>query len=75
MARLPAPGIALRWVRGRNRIMRRLPVDMRENPGETKNLYASRSNVVRRLATQLRGWGEEQGDALAVELGRRSEGG
>lgn len=55
--------------------MRRLPVDMRENPGETKNLYASRSNVVRRLATQLRGWGEEQGDALAVELGRRSEGG
>ena len=49
--------------------------DMREDPGETKNLYASRANVVGRLATQLREWGEEQRDALAVELGRRSEGG
>ena len=48
---------------------------MREDPGETKNLYASRANVVGRLATQLREWGEEQRDALAVELGRRSEGG
>ncbi len=44
--------------------------DMREDPGETRNLYDLRGDVVKRLATQLGEWGEENGDSLAVELGR-----
>ena len=48
--------------------------DMRSDPGEKKNLYASRGDVVKRLAAQLRRWGEKHGDTLAAELGRRSEG-
>lgn len=33
--------------------------DMREDPWESKNLYASRPKVVRQLATRLPEWGEE----------------
>ncbi len=47
--------------------------DMRGDPGETRNVYQSRAEVVKRLATELREWGEENGDSLAVELGARSE--
>ena len=47
--------------------------DMRDDPEESNNLYASRGDVVKRLATQLREWGQENDDSLAVELGARSE--
>ncbi|MBI3697876.1 MAG: sulfatase-like hydrolase/transferase [Acidobacteria bacterium] len=47
--------------------------DMRGDPREMKNLYASNRAVVQELAAMMRKWGEETGDVLAVELGRRSE--
>ena len=47
--------------------------DMRGDPEETKNLYASNGAVVQQLAAMLRKWGEETGDSLAMEMGRRSE--
>lgn len=43
--------------------------DMKADPGETKNLYGSRSDVVRRLAQNMKTWGEENHDALADDLG------
>ena len=49
--------------------------DMKADPEETRNLYAARTDVVRELATALQEWGEENEDALAIELGRRSSSG
>ena len=46
--------------------------DMKADPGETRNLYEARKDVVTKLAATLRTWGEDNGDELAVELGRRA---
>ncbi|MDE0109354.1 MAG: sulfatase-like hydrolase/transferase [Bryobacterales bacterium] len=48
--------------------------DMQNDPGETKNLYSDRQDVVKELAGRLAKWGDQHKDALAVELGRRSMG-
>jgi arylsulfatase A-like enzyme len=48
--------------------------DMQSDPGETRNLYKERSEIVRDLARQLVQWGDEQGDDLAVKLGRQTVG-
>ena len=44
--------------------------DMEADPGESRDLYASSNHraTVSSLAAQLRKWGEENGDALSVEL-------
>jgi arylsulfatase A-like enzyme len=49
--------------------------DMQADPNETANLYGAAAHraIIRDLAALLRKWGEESGDRLAVELGRRSE--
>jgi arylsulfatase A-like enzyme len=48
--------------------------DMSADPGETVNLATAPEHrgTVRDLAGQLLAWGEEEGDALAVELGART---
>jgi len=49
--------------------------DLPADPEETRNVCASAEHpaTVKELAATLRKWGEETGDPLAVELGRRSE--
>jgi arylsulfatase A-like enzyme len=44
--------------------------DLREDPGETTNLYARQPDLVRDLATQLTRWGEACRDEVSVTLGR-----
>jgi arylsulfatase A-like enzyme len=44
--------------------------DLRTDPGESRNLYASQPAVVKQLAGMLQSWGSDNGDALAVELAR-----
>jgi arylsulfatase A-like enzyme len=48
--------------------------DMDVDPAESHNLYASAAHrtTVGELTAQLRNWGEENGDALAVELASRT---
>ena len=48
--------------------------DMKNDPGETENLFSERQEVVKQLAGRLAKWGDRHGDALAVKLGRRTMG-
>ena len=48
--------------------------DMKTDPGETKNLFSDRQDIVKDLARRLAEWGDQHEDALAVKLGRRSTG-
>ena len=48
--------------------------DMKNDPGETENLFSDRQEVVKELAGRLAKWGDQHKDALAVKLGRRSMG-
>jgi arylsulfatase A-like enzyme len=43
--------------------------DLGQDPGETQEVMTQNGATVRELAGQLRKWGEETGDKLAVELG------
>jgi arylsulfatase A-like enzyme len=48
--------------------------DMEQDPGEKRNLFSTPAGrpVVRELCRPLIQWGEETGDGLALELGRRA---
>ena len=48
--------------------------DMQNDPGETKNLFSDRQDVVKELAGWLAKWGDQKEDPLAERLGRRAMG-
>lgn len=43
--------------------------DLQDDPGETKNLYASRQDLTKSLSGQLAVWGARYEDRLSIELG------
>jgi arylsulfatase A-like enzyme len=43
--------------------------DLRDDPDESKNLYAERGQIVQRLGRELAAWGDRFSDDLAEELG------
>ncbi len=48
--------------------------DMENDPDERRNLFASKTDVVKKLAAELAAWGDEHQDPLAIRLGRRAAG-
>ncbi|MBM3724081.1 MAG: hypothetical protein FJW40_01465 [Acidobacteria bacterium] len=42
--------------------------DLKEDPGETRNLYASNPKLVAALANELAAWGRRYDDSLSIEL-------
>jgi arylsulfatase A-like enzyme len=44
--------------------------DLQTDPGESTNLYARRTDLVKDLAGQLARWGETYQDNVAIEFGR-----
>ncbi len=48
--------------------------DLTSDPGESRNLYAQRPELLRQLAGKLADWGREFRDDLSVELGTFAQG-